>query len=366
MAITTPKYISELEPYQGGRPIKEVSRELGIPAGKIVKLASNENPLGVSPKVKSVIDASVNEIHRYPDGNGYYLKLAISKKFSLKPEQIILGNGSNDILELAARTVLSPGDEVIYSKHAFAVYEIVTKAIGAVGKKAIPEDNFGHNLNEFLKLISKKTKLIFIANPNNPTGNLIEKSKLLNFLSKVPKNILVVLDEAYDEYLSDDCKSQAFNWLSEYKNLMISRSFSKAHGLAGLRIGYGVGDERLINLINRVRQPFNVNYISQVAAIESLRDDEFIKKSRSMNDEGKKQLEQVFREQKIQFIPSYGNFISFNLEDESKSMMYYQHLLKNGIIVRPISNYELPSFLRVSIGLRNENDAFIKHIRSFK
>jgi len=366
MSINTPKYISELEPYQGGRPIKEVSRELGIDSKKIVKLASNENPLGISPKVKIAINQSTGETHRYPDGNGYYLKLAISEKFSLDPEQIILGNGSNDVLELAARTVLSPGDEVIFSKHAFAVYEIVTKSAGGIGLKAKPTSDYGHNLEKFLELISSKTKLIFIANPNNPTGNLIGKPELLEFLSNVPKHILVVLDEAYDEYLSDDDKSVAFSWLSKYKNLLISRSFSKAHGLAGLRIGYGVGDRDVINLMNRVRQPFNVNSIAQIAAIESLKDDEFIKKSRLINDQGRNQLEIAFREQKIQFIRSYGNFISFNLEDESKAMMYYQHLLENGVIVRPIKNYELPSFLRVSIGLKVENDIFIKYLKCFK
>lgn len=366
MAITTPKYISELEPYQGGRPIKEVSRELGISAEKIVKLASNENPLGISPKAKSAIDECIREIHRYPDGNGYYLKLAIGNKFTLNPDQIILGNGSNDILELAARTVLSPGDEVIYSKHAFAVYEIVTKAVGGIGIKAKPSEDFGHNLDEFIKLISIKTKLIFIANPNNPTGNLIVRSEILNFLSKVPKHIMVVLDEAYDEYLNGDEKSIAFSWLSEHKNLLISRSFSKAHGLAGLRVGYGVGDKEVINLMNRVRQPFNVNLVAQTAAIASLKDDDFINQSRLINNQGREQLEECFREQRIQFIPSYGNFISFNLGDETKAMMYYQHLLENGVIVRPIKNYELPSFLRVSIGLKNENDIFIKYLRSFK
>ena len=365
MAIITPKYIAELEPYEGGRPIKEVSRELGIAPEKIVKLASNENPLGLSPKAKHAIDECINEIHRYPDGNGFYLKRAISEKFSIDSEQIILGNGSNDILELAARTVLSPGDEVIFSKHAFAVYEIVTKSVGGIGLKAKPTDDYGHSLDEFLKLISKKTKLIFIANPNNPTGSIIYKAEILKFLSRVPNHILVVLDEAYDEYLSDDAKSIALSWLAEYKNLLISRSFSKAHGLAGLRIGYGVGDKKVINLMNRVRQPFNVNYIAQAAAIASLKDDEFINKSRLINDQGRTQLEESFKELGIEFITSYGNFISFNLGDETKAMMYYQHLLENGVIVRPIKNYELPSWLRVSIGLKKENDVFIKYLKSF-
>ncbi|MGE4596581.1 MAG: histidinol-phosphate transaminase [Methylophilaceae bacterium] len=361
MSIVIPTYISQIEPYQGGKPIKEVAREIGIAEERIIKLASNENPLGISEKAKIAINGALNDVARYPDGNGYYLKQAISNKFSIKSNQIILGNGSNDILELAARTVLSVGDEVIFSEYAFAVYKIVTKAVGAIGIEA-PTNHYAHNLENFLKLITGRTKLIFIANPNNPTGTLINKLALEKFFFKVPSHILIVLDEAYDEYLSDDLKSNAFCWLNKYKNLLISRSFSKAYGLAGLRIGYGVGSSKLIELMNRVRQPFNVNYLAQIAATESLKDDYFIEESRKINNQGMKQITDVFKSLFIDYIPSFGNFVSFKLQDEKCAIMYYQHLLKNGVIVRPIANYKLPQFLRVSIGLEEENNIFIDHL----
>ena len=361
MTVVVPNYIFDIEPYQGGKPIKEVAREIGIPENKIIKLASNENPLGISPRAKAAIKNSIDEGFRYPDGNGYYLKQELSRKFSIDSNRIILGNGSNDILEIVARTILSPGDEVIYSEHAFAVYEIVTKASGAHGIVA-PADNYSHNLEIFLSLITNKTKLIFIANPNNPTGTLIDKLTLKSFISKVPENILVILDEAYDEYLHDDDKSIAFSWLAEFKNILISRSFSKAYGLAGLRVGYGVGSINIVELMNRVRQPFNVNHFAQLAAIESLKDDEFIEKSRAINNQGLELITSAFKRLSLDYIPSYGNFISFKLQDEKCAMMYYHHLLNNGVIIRPIANYGLPSFLRVSIGLESENNSFIKYL----
>ena len=361
MSIVVPNYISEIDPYQGGKPIKEVAREIGIPEDKIIKLASNENPMGISPLAMKSINDSLCEIERYPDGNSYYLKKALSNKFLISPKQIIIGNGSNDILELAARTFAADGDQIIFSEHAFAVYKIVTQAIGAEGIEALSK-NYSHNLDVFLSLISDKTKLIFIANPNNPTGTLIKKKTLKDFLDNVPENIVVVLDEAYDEYLDDSLKSDSFGWLSNYKNLIVSRSFSKAYGLAGLRIGYGVSSPELIELMNRVRQPFNVNHIAQIAAIASLSDKKFIEESRSINKSGMKQLTDAFEMLNLEFIPSHGNFVSFKLEDEKTAMMYYHHLLNNGIIVRPISNYGLPEFLRVSVGLEHENKAFIKYL----
>ena len=361
MSIVVPNYISEIDPYQGGKPIKEVSREIGIPEDKIIKLASNENPMGISPLAMKSINISLSEIKRYPDGNSYYLKEALSRNFLISPNQIIVGNGSNDILELAARTFLTKGDQVLFSEHAFAVYKIVSQAVGADGIEA-PSDNYSHNLNAFLSLITYKTKLIFIANPNNPTGTLIKKKILKDFLDNVPKNIIVVLDEAYDEYLDESLKSDSFRWLNDYKNLIVSRSFSKAYGLAGLRIGYGVSSSELIELMNRVRQPFNVNYLAQIAATASLSDKKFIEESRKINNTGMKQLTDAFKILNLEFIPSYGNFVSFKLADENTAMMYYQHLLNNGVIVRPIANYGLPEFLRVSVGLEDENKTFIKYL----
>jgi histidinol-phosphate aminotransferase len=361
MLIEVSNYISKIDPYLGGKPIKEVAREIGIPEEKIIKLASNENPMGISPFAKKAINDASSEIHRYPDGNGYYLKEALSKKFLLDTRQIIIGNGSNDILELAARTFVSKGEQVLYSEHAFAVYKIVSQAVGGRGIEA-PSDNYSHNLDAFLPLISDKTKLIFIANPNNPTGTLIKKKVLKDFLDNVPESIVVVLDEAYDEYLNESLKSDSFGWLNNYKNLIVSRSFSKAYGLAGLRIGYGVSSPELIELMNRVRQPFNVNHLAQIAATASLKDKNFIEETRSMNNNGMKQLTDAFRKLDLEYIPSYGNFVSFKLEDEKTAMMYYQHLLNNGVIVRSIANYDLPEFLRVSVGLEHENKTFIKYL----
>ena len=361
MSIVVPNYISKIDPYQGGKPIKEVSREIGIPEDKIIKLASNENPMGISPLAMKSINNSLSDIKRYPDGNSYYLKDALSKKFLISPNQIIVGNGSNDILELAARTFATKGDQVLFSEHAFAVYKIVSQSLGADGIEA-PSDDYSHNLNAFLSLITDKTKLIFIANPNNPTGTLIKKKILKDFLDNVPKSIVVVLDEAYDEYLDESLKSDSFRWLNDYKNLIISRSFSKAYGLAGLRIGYGVSSPELIELMNRVRQPFNVNHLAQIAATASLSDKKFIEESRNINNTGMKQLTDAFKILNLEFIPSYGNFVSFKLEDEKTAMMYYQHLLNNGVIVRIIANYGLPEFLRVSVGLEEENKIFIKYL----
>jgi histidinol-phosphate aminotransferase len=358
-SIVIPDYINSIHPYEGGKPIKELARELNIPECNIVKLASNENPLGISPKAKKAIENNLEEVSRYPDGNAFYLKQAINKKFNIAMNQIILGNGSNDILELVARTFLSVNDEAIYSEHAFAVYSLVVQAAGARGIE-VPAANYSHDLDRFLLAINEKTKVIYIANPNNPTGTLIGKEILRSFLENVPNNIVVVLDEAYDEYLEDSLKSEAFSWIAKYENLLISRSFSKAYGLAGLRLGYGVSSSHLIEVMNRIRQPFNVNNLVQIAAIASLDDDEFIVKSKRMNNIGMKQLTIAFSDLGIDFIKSYGNFIAFKFEDEQAAMMYYQHLLKNGIIVRSIANYKMPEFLRVSIGLESENDKFIK------
>ena len=361
--INVSSYIRNIEPYQGGLPIEEVARELNIPEHDIVKLASNENPLGISPLAKKAIKKSLSDIERYPDGNGFYLKEAISSKFSLQTSEIILGNGSNDVLELVARTFLSQGDEAIFSEHAFAVYSLVVKAVGAEGIE-VPAENYAHNLEGFKKAVTSKTKVIFIANPNNPTGTFIGKDVIRDFLESIPDDIIVVLDEAYDEYLADNNKSKAFSWLPQYDNLIISRSFSKAYGLAGLRIGFGAGSSVLIEIMNRIRQPFNVNYLAQKAAIASLKDDDFIELSKKINNQGLEQISNALNTLNIEFIPSYGNFISFKLQDEKEAMLYYQHLLRNGVIVRPIANYKLPAHLRVSIGLREENDKFIKFLRN--
>lgn len=350
-----PEHINAIAPYQGGRPISEVARELGLNEADIVKLASNENPLGMSPKAQIAMDDAIADIARYPDGNSFALRNEVSAQFGVQAEQIVFGNGSNDVLELAARAFVQAGDEVIYSEHAFAVYPLVTQAVGATGV-VVPAVDYGHDLSGFLSAITDKTKLIFVANPNNPTGTLIEKSVLQDFLNQVPQHILVVLDEAYDEYLSADNKSDAVSWLARYQNLIISRTFSKAYGLAGLRIGFGLMHADLADLMNRVRQPFNVNSIAQAAAIASLQDEDFVAKSYAANQAGMMQVTQGLQQLGLSFIPSYGNFVTFKVDN---ALQVNQQLLKNGVIVRPVENYGLPDHLRVSIGLFSENKRFL-------
>lgn len=356
LSALAPANIRAIAPYQGGKPISELAREMGLNEIDIVKLASNENPLGMSPKAQMALEEAIYEIARYPDGNSFALRDAVSQKYQVKPDQIVFGNGSNDILELAARAFLTAGDEVIYSQHAFAVYPLVTQAAGATGI-IVPAVDFGHDLDGFSKAITPKTKLIFVANPNNPTGTLISKAVLKDFLQKVPKNIVVVLDEAYDEYLSVARKSEAIKWLAEFENLIISRTFSKAYGLAGLRVGFGLMHTALADLMNRVRQPFNVNSLAQVAATVSLQDEDFVERSYAVNQAGMSQITQGLTKLGLSFIPSFGNFVSFKVTNASA---VNQALLKQGVIVRPVANYEMPDYLRVSIGLFSENARFLK------
>ena len=345
--------ILSLTPYQGGRPISEIQREYGL--SNVIKLASNENPLGVSKKVQEAIKSAITQIGRYPDGNGYYLKDALAKKLSVSAKSITLGNGSNDILELIPRAyVCSKDDEVIFSQYAFVVYPLVTKAIGA---KAIvtPANDFGHDLNAMYEAITDKTKVIFIANPNNPTGTLLSNEQIFNFLKKVSNEIIVVLDQAYIEYL--DVEDVYIDWLKDFPNLVITRSFSKAYGLAGLRVGYSISSEEIADYLNRIRQPFNVNLIAQEAAIAALSDSDFLAESVKVNSDGLMQLEEGFRSLGLKFIKSHANFISVKV---SNSMELNQKLLEKGIIVRPV---EMKDYLRISVGTNAENAKFLEVLK---
>lgn len=363
MTIQFLKNLDSIDPYIGGMPIEELSRKICIPQDKIIKLASNENPYGISPHVKEAL-INFNEYELYPDGAGYNLIQKIAAYFKLETNQIVIGNGSNDILELTARIVLDQDSDVIFSEHAFAVYGLVTKAIGA-NEVIVRAKNYAHDLEGFLNKITPKTKLIFLANPNNPTGTIIEKKSLFSFLTNVPDHILVVLDEAYEEYLDEDLRSDSFKWLDEFNNILISRSFSKAYGLASLRVGFGAASKKIIDKINQIRQPFNVNSIAQLAALTSLSDIEFIKDSARKNREQKKYLENSFDLLGIDYIKSYGNFISFSLKNEINAQGCYDYLLNKGIILRPIANYGMPEFLRVSIGRGYENKMFIDCLTEF-
>lgn len=353
-----PAYVRAIAPYQPGKPISELARELGIEEAGIVKLASNENPLGVSPKATTALRAAMHDIARYPDGNGFVLKDAISRRFGVSHTQIVLGNGSNDVLELVARAFLSPGAATVFSQHAFAVYPLVTQATGATGI-TVPAREFGHDLDAMRAAITASTRLVFIANPNNPTGTLLGKEALLAFIRSVPDHVLVVLDEAYDEFLPDNRKSEAIDWMGELPNLVITRTFSKAFGLAGLRVGYALAQPDVADVMNRVRQPFNVNNMALVAAAAALNDDEFVRRSRDMNDAGMAQIVSGAKKLALGYIPSFGNFVSINVGNASE---VFHGLLKKGVIVRPVANYGMPQFLRVSIGLEHENEKFLKSL----
>ena len=355
-----PPYIRAMAAYQPGKPISELERELGVK--DIVKLASNENPRGASPKALAAIRDELADIARYPDGNGYALKQALSSRHKISPDQIVLGNGSNDVLELAARVFLAPGTQAVYSQHAFVVYRLAVQACGALGVEAQAK-NFGHDVDAMLQAVTTQTRIIFIANPNNPTGTLLSAADLLAFMQRVPKQVLVVLDEAYNEYLPDELKIPSVSWLKEFPNLIITRTFSKAYGLAGLRVGYAMAQAGVADLMNRVRQPFNVSSVSQAAALAALDDYEFVEQSYQLNQQGMKQITHSFKRLGIRFIPSYGNFVCFHVGDAGA---LYQSLLRRGVIVRPIADYGMAEWLRVSIGLPQENEKFLQVLENLR
>ena len=350
-----PAYIRSIAPYQPGKPIAELARELGIHPDKIIKLASNENPLGVSPLAMRAIQAAIADLARYPDGNGFELKQALCKRYGVEMAQIVLGNGSNDVLNAAARAFLTPSSEAVYSQHAFAIYALEIQYTGAAGVEA-PARDFAHDLTAMLAAVTARTRMIFIANPNNPTGTLAGAAELHGFLRKVPPQIIVVLDEAYNEYIPDALKSDSLAWLAEFPNLIVTRTFSKAYGLAGLRVGYAFAHPDVADLMNRVRQPFNVNSISLAAAAAGLDDREFVRRSFELNQAGMRQLTAGLTRLGIDYIPSAGNFVSINVKDGAA---VFQRLLKRGVIVRPIGAYGLPAYLRVSVGLESENQRFL-------
>ncbi len=347
--------VKSLSPYQAGKPIEELERELGIT--NIIKLASNENPFGFPESAKQAIINQLNDLTRYPDANGFELKAAVSKKFGVAPNQVTLGNGSNDLLELFAHTFAGEKDEIIYSQYAFIVYPLVTKAINAVARE-IPAKNWGHDLDGFLAAINEKTKLIFIANPNNPTGNFLTEAEVERFLAQVPENVIVVLDEAYTEFTAENERLNSFGLLQKYPNLIISRSLSKAYGLAGLRIGYAASNPEIADLLNRVRQPFNCNSLALASAVAVMNDDEFVKKVAENNRLEMARYEAFCQAQGLEYIPSKGNFITIDFKQPAAPI--YEALLREGVIVRPIAGYGMPNHLRISIGLPEENDRFFK------
>jgi histidinol-phosphate aminotransferase len=357
----SPAYIRSIAPYQPGKPISEVAREYGLDEAKIIKLASNENPLGISPKARAALEKEIAELARYPDGNAFDLKAVLSREVSVAPERIVIGNGSNDLLEMVAAAFLAPGRAAVFSQHAFAVYPLATLARGA-RCIVVPAKQFAHDLEGMRAAITLETRIVFVANPNNPTGTFAGEAQIEAFLRSVPREVVVILDEAYNEYLPDEARFDSVKWLDAHPNLVIVRTFSKIYGLAGLRVGYGLMSAGIADLLNRVRQPFNVNSLALAAAGAALTDHEFVRKSRENNLKGMRQLEEGFRKLGLDFIPSRANFISFQVPRENGKPAggaVFERLLKLGVIVRPVAGYEMPDHLRVTIGLPAENEAFL-------
>jgi histidinol-phosphate aminotransferase len=295
------------------------------------------------------------EVSRYPDGNGFELKTALSRRYSVGQDRIALGNGSNDILEMAARAFLSPGNSAVYSQHAFAVYPLATQATGAAGIE-VPARDFGHDLQAMARAIRADTRVIFVANPNNPTGTWLPPAEIEAFIRKVPAHVLIVLDEAYNEYLAAGERGECHRLIERHPNLLVSRTFSKAYGLAGLRVGYGLAHPQVIDLLNRVRQPFNVSSVAQAAAVAALADEAFVERSRQVNQDGMQRLVAGFRTLGLAWIPSHANFISVRVGDGAA---VFQRLLKLGVIVRPVASYGMSAHLRVTIGTEAENARFL-------
>lgn len=353
--------VRALQPYQPGKSDSEVRRAYGL--SHIVKLASNENPLGPSPKAMARVAGCLSELARYPDGNGYELKAALAERLQVSMDSLTLGNGSNDALEIIARSFLGPGISSVFSQHAFAVYPLVTQASGAEARvaKAHPPDHpraYGHDLDAMAAQVNATTRLVFIANPNNPTGTWLTHGELQSFLQCLPEQVLVVVDEAYVDYVEEEDYPNALDWITRFPNLILVRTFSKAYGLAGLRIGYAVSHPDVAELLNRVRQPFNVSIPAQVAALAALNDDPHLTRSRIFNRQGMAQLKRGFDKLGLKYLPSVGNFLCVHMGRPGFSV--FEALLRRGIIVRPIANYGLADWLRISVGSEEENTLLIE------
>ncbi len=345
-------YVRQLTPYQPGKPLAELEREYGIRGA--IKLASNESPLGPSPLALAALRevANAEGVARYPDGGGFALKHALSEHLHLPPEWITLGNGSNDVLELIARAFAGPGHSIVYSQYAFAVYPLAAQVVGAQ-PVAAPAHDWGHDLAAMHAALRPDTKVVFIANPNNPTGTWLTRIELRNFLADVPESVAVVIDEAYAEYVDHAAYPNALEWLGDFPNLIVTRTFSKAYGLAGLRVGYAIASPTITGVLNRVRQPFNVNTLAMTAAIAALQDSAHLAQAVALNQVGMRQWEEGLAALGVDYIPSLGNFITVQVHRPGGEV--YEAMLRQGVIVRPLGNYGMPTHLRISIGTQAEN-----------
>jgi len=349
--------LRDLVPYEPGKPIEDVARELGIDPDDIIKLASNENPLGPSPKAVEVMKSTADQVNIYPDGGGWKLRNAIADKFSLSMDNVILGNGSNEIIEFIGHAFLSPGDQIIAAEHAFVVYKLMATLFGAETIE-VPDPGFVHDLDSMADAITERTKEIFIANPNNPTGTLVTQDQIDRFMDRVPDRVIVVFDEAYYEFL--DTPPDTLKYVREGRNVVVMRTFSKIQGLAGLRIGYGLAPSALASVLQKTRQPFNANHLAQEAALAALADEEHQFQTKSITDEGRRFLQESFEKMGLEYIPSYANFILVKVGDGDA---VFDKLLRKGVIVRAMRSYKLPEWVRISIGTKKENHRCVELLK---
>lgn len=351
--------LNHLPVYQPGRPIEEVAREQNLAPSDIIKLASNENPLGPSPRALEAMKAAITQVHLYPDGNAFYLKNRLAEKLNVTPGHLILGNGSNEVIEFVGHALITPGAEVVVSQYCFAVYPIVTHLFG--GKLVtVPAHRYGHDLEAMLAAVTDQTRVIFVANPNNPTGTLVPAEELARFIERVPPHVLLALDEAYIEFLDAPLDSAALIRAGRHPNVLLLRTFSKIYGLAGLRLGYGLGAPELVAGLEKVRQPFNINLVAQAAALAALDDVEHTTRTRANNSAGLRLMEEAFRKLNLEYVPSAANFILVRVRDGAA---VFNALQKSGVIVRPMGGYGLPEWIRISIGTESENHRCLAALR---
>lgn len=352
-------FLKTLPTYQPGRPIEEVARELGLPAASIIKVASNENPFGPSPLALAAMQKTLPGVNLYPDGNAFYLKQKLAAKLGIEPANLILGNGSNEIIEFVAHALLGPGANIVVSQYCFAIYPIAAKLFGA-DVVTVPAKNHGHDLPAMLKAITGHTRIVFVANPNNPTGTLAPREEVIKFVNEVPDHVLLVMDEAYIEFLEDAVDLVPLIRLGARKNLILMRTFSKIYGLAGLRVGYGIAEAGLVSALEKIRQPFNLNLLAQTAALAALDDDEHVRKTRANNFAGLDFFARALRSLNLEFVPSHANFILVRVGEGQK---VFESMQKLGVITRPMGGYQLPEWIRISIGTRQENERCLNALK---
>jgi len=353
-------FLKTLPTYQPGRPIEEVARELGLPAASIIKVASNENPFGPSPLAIAAMQKAIPSVNLYPDGNAFYLKQKLAAKLGVETTNLVLGNGSNEIIEFVSHALLGPGTDIVVSQYCFAIYPIVAKMAGA-SVITVPAKNYGHDLPAMLKAITTKTRIVFVANPNNPTGTLAPREEVIDFVNRIPDDVLLVMDEAYIEFLSDPVDLIPLIRLGARKNLILMRTFSKIYGLAGLRLGYGIAAPELIAALEKIRQPFNANLLAQTAALAALDDDEHVRKTRSNNFGGLEFFANAFRKLDLEYVPSFANFILVRVGEGQK---VFDAMQKLGVITRPMGGYQLPEWIRISVGTKAENERALAALKN--